>query len=316
MTMIIQKNNKMVIEAMRTINPKSSAKDIAHKVIDWFKGRCKLKILKTTVLRDVAHKVAMATQMSNHKKKIFDTVIREGAKEINLEFCLHTKHAPVINQKNLFQLVIDVWNDNTNLYKHNLITRKTAALHLILAVATGCRWVDLTRIKWDKFMVSKKSYGIFIRFMLPFTKTDPFNKNSKTITICSVENRKFCPVYYLMKYWILMGKPTNGFILVNDQGMQTNGDATFHQIKRQSRRQRWKIQPTKHTPRVSMATLLALKGVKKERILESLNWSHNSEMLATYLNWRLSENENSPAAIWAKEMNTKDAFKIVEGVPL
>ena len=191
-----------------------------------------------------------------------------------------------------------------------------AAIHLILAISTGGRWVDVSRIKWDRLSVRVKKDRTFIRFHLPFIKTDLFNNDSRSLTICS--NRvipRYCPVRMLVKYWQYLGRPTNGFVFPKNASEPINGDVTYHQIKKFCLKFGLQL-PTKHTPRTSFVALLGSKNLDRERLTEALNWRHDSVMVARYLNWHLSEQDDSPAVVFASEFEQKQPFAVIDDMPI
>ena len=82
-------------------------------------------------------------------------------------------------------------------------------------------------------------------------------------------------------------------------------------MKRFAQKLNWSVLPTKHTLRVSFVVFMALKGVPRERITESVGWRYDTHMIERYLAWHLSQSESSPAALIANELSSKLPFNIM-----
>ena len=291
--------------------------EIANNIILWYNNTCYLnKPTKTINLLKMAKSIIKLGKLSDSDSKFILSKVKEHAKNINSNFDLSTKHAPVLNPVKLFDLAITIWTNDSAEYADSFIIKKMASLQLILASATGARWADIVRLRWDFLTARELDHGLVIRFKLPFTKSDPYNQNSKSISIFKNEKVKYCPIFWLKQFWALKGKPSQGFIFSLEENEPVKIEKTFYYVKKFAKQENFPVLPTRHTPRVSMTAFLAVKKVPKERILEALNWSHNSLMLERYLNWHLSELTDSPAFIWSQEFHSAKPFAYLNNMPI
>ena len=78
--------------------------------------------------------------------------VREFTVKLHAKFCLKTKQAPPLSWKDARQLAYSLWNltlSRNQTRTNSVLLRKAAALALMLGTATGARWADLHRLKWE-----------------------------------------------------------------------------------------------------------------------------------------------------------------------
>ena len=111
-----------------------------------------------------------------------------------------TKHAPVFPLTDLLYLANLLWNAEKPYYPGSLELRRMAALKNAICCNTGARWVDVSRIRWSSMFVTERSYGIFVKFTMPFSKQDVAKNDSRVITFSSLRNTNCCAVRLLLDY--------------------------------------------------------------------------------------------------------------------
>ena len=76
--------------------------------------------------------------------------VREFTVKLHANFCLKTKQAAPLSWPDARRLARILWNATIEHPKeHSTLLRKSAALALMLGTATGARWGDLHRLRWD-----------------------------------------------------------------------------------------------------------------------------------------------------------------------
>ena len=78
--------------------------------------------------------------------------VREFTVKLHAKFCLKTKQAPPLSWVKARALALALWTTTltqTQTRTNSQLLRKAAALALMLGTATGARWADLHRLKWE-----------------------------------------------------------------------------------------------------------------------------------------------------------------------
>ena len=76
--------------------------------------------------------------------------VREFTVKLHARFCLKTKQAPPLSWPDARRLARLLWNATIeHPREHSTLLRKAAALALMLGTATGARWGDLHRLRWE-----------------------------------------------------------------------------------------------------------------------------------------------------------------------
>ena len=78
--------------------------------------------------------------------------VREFTVKLHARFCLKTKQANPLSWPNARRLALKLWNATLSTAQtraNSVLLRKAAALALMLGTATGARWADLHRLRWE-----------------------------------------------------------------------------------------------------------------------------------------------------------------------
>lgn len=78
--------------------------------------------------------------------------VRDFTVKLHARFCLKKKQANPLSWPDARKLALKLWNttlSTTQTRANSVLLRKAAALALMFGTATGARWVDLHRLRWE-----------------------------------------------------------------------------------------------------------------------------------------------------------------------
>ena len=95
------------------------------------------------------------------------------------------------------------------------------------------------------------------------SKSDSWNHRDDLRTFASVKNNYWaCPVASLARYWVFMGKPAQGIVFpsVASNYVRADSKTSFYPVKVQAAQLKLTTVPQRHTPRVTLLTMLSAMG--------------------------------------------------------
>ena len=235
-------------------------------------------------------------------------LIRGFILKINLRFNMKKHQAPYIHWKRGHHLINQLWFRTLagrGVRNDSRIKRKQAAIALMLALHSGARWCDIMRLQWQDIRIISTATHQLMEIDLRFTKGNLTNDIPQKLHFSSLKACKtsYCPIKMLKHYWIIMDKPSKGFIVsaptrvwLNENEIQSLGTALINQVQSMAKKLGWpsKEIPTKHSARVSMVIRLYNLQVPEWQIIKYMNWK-TPEMLHYYVNVRDQRSMTAPA---------------------
>ena len=242
-----------------------------------------------------------------HQSRL-NQLVRAFIIRINLRFNMKKHQAPYLSWTKGHQLVNKLWFlplSGRGFRNYSAMQRKQAAIALMLALHSGSRWCDVIRLQWQDVRIIRTPTHQLMEIDLRFTKGNLTNDVPQRLQYSSLRTCKtaYCPIKMLKLFWILMGKPSKGFIIsaptrrwMNEIEIEKLGTALIGQVQAMAKRLNWpkKEYPTKHSPRVSMVIRLYNLKVPEWQIIKFMNWK-TPEMLHYYVNVRDQRSHSAPA---------------------
>ena len=153
--------------------------------------------------------------------------VREFTVQLHARFCLKTKQANPLPWPAARHLALKLWNatlTRAQTRTNSVLLRKAAALALLLGTATGARWGDLHRLRWDDIKkVSPVGQTQLLSWNLDqsggkkntFKSTYGIQKTTQSVRSLNVytirqrpmEERLKCPIYWLQQYFKYRNRP-------------------------------------------------------------------------------------------------------------
>ena len=150
---------------------------------------------------------------------ITDTVVKSPlwsrnrllATSIALSKNYSVRRAPRAKYMQIIELAKYLWLKQKPTYKNSLIKRRRASTMLILALVSGSRWIDVSRLFWDDLIAVVQPNYTVIMFPMRILKSDPWSKADDLRTFARVKNNYWaCPVAAISRFWMFMGRPSKG----------------------------------------------------------------------------------------------------------
>ena len=262
---------------------------------------------KTSLIIKAMHTIH-PHQMTPTQESRLKQLIRSFIIKVNLRFNMKKHQAPYISWTKGHELVKQLWNKKLTgrgFRVNSQLKRKQAAIALMLAIHSGARWVDIIRLQWQDIRIIETPTHQLMEIDLRLTKGNLTNDIPQRLQFSSLHTckTKYCPIKMLKLFWILMDKPSIGFIVsaptrqwLNEIEQEKLGISLINQVQQMARRLQWPESqvPTKHSPRVSMVIRLYNLKVPEWQIIKFMNWK-TSEMLHYYVNVRDQRSASAPA---------------------
>ena len=249
--------------------------------------------------------------------------VREFTVKLHAKFCLQTKQANPLSWPDARNLALKLWNatlTRTQTRTNSVLLRKAAALALMLGTATGARWGDLHRLRWEDiskviqweipngncinilYLQTTLEGRKYIQIHIRHSKNNPISEIPQCYTIKQrpMEERIKCPIYWLQQYFKFRMRPTQGYIFAYPNGSPIDGSSTIKVIRTQCRNDNWpetKL-PTKHSLRISMVLTLSGLKIPEDQINRFMMWK-SPEMQHYYINRRDHMLQMAPANVIA-----------------
>ena len=283
---------------------------------------------------------------SSQTKKLAKKYLIDYIFSLRIQSSTRTKMAPIFHPIKLLGLIMPLWRYKTKCMRI-LLAKRQAALQAIICLITGRRWADITRIKWETMTEIKTSLGHFIKFLIPVSKSNRIGSRIETITLKrNDEQKQYCPVRMIKKYFYWAGQPTNGFVFpcrapntqwiddpvnsawssyrckghwINERKHsclgQTSSTLSFGYIHRRAEKCKWKTLPTMHTFRRTCLLIAKQLGLARKQINEGFGWVPNSDMIRHYTAEYDSVTMRAPAVAIAKQFEQTKPFKCLDTLP-
>ena len=275
--------------------------------------RCQLPVM-TAALKNKAALVIRAMNeiyplkmTPTHQSRLLQ-LVRSFILKVNLRFNMRKHQAPFLSWKNGHELVNKLWFkplSGRGYGPQSPLLRKQAAVALMLALHSGSRWCDIMRLQWQDIRIITTKTHRLMEIDLRFTKGNLTNDIPQRLQYSSLLTCKtaHCPIKLLKQFWLLMDKPSKGFIVtcptrqwLNETEIEKLGTSLINQVQHMAGKINWPPTqiPTKHSARVSMAIRLYNLKVPEWQIIKYMNWK-TPEMLHYYVNVRDQRSESAPA---------------------
>ena len=262
---------------------------------------------KTSLVIKAMHSIHPHKLSPTHESRL-KQLIRNFIMKINLRFNMKKHQAPYISWTKGHNLVKQLWQRTLigrGFREDSPMKRKQAAIALMLAIHSGARWVDIIRLQWQDIRIINTPTHQLMEIDLRLTKGNITNDIPQRLQFSSLRTckTKYCPIKMLKLFWILMDKPSMGFVVsaptrtwLNDVEQNKLGTSLINQVQGMARRMGWSEDqlPTMHSPRVSMVIRLYNLKVPEWQIIKFMNWK-TPEMLHYYVNVRDQRSASAPA---------------------
>ena len=233
--------------------------------------------------------------------------VRDFTVKLHAKFCLKKKQANPLSWPDARKLALKLWTatlSTTQTRANSVLLRKAAALALMLGTATGARWADLHRLKWEDISKVNTKYPTtsnysyiqitlegrkYIQVHIRHSKNNPISEIPQCFTIRQrpMEDRLKCPVYWLQQYFKFKNRPTSGYIFSYPNGSPIDGANTIKLVRTQCISDNWPTHkiPTRHSLRIMMVLTLSGLGIPENQINRFMMWK-SPEMQSYYINRR------------------------------
>ena len=262
---------------------------------------------KTSLVIKAMHQIYPSKLTPTYESRL-KQLIRNFIMKVNLRFNMKKHQAPYLGWTKGHTLVKNLWQKpitGRGFRENSQLKRKQAAIALMLAIHSGARWVDVIRLQWQDIRMIRTPTHQLMEIDLRLTKGNITNEIPQRLQFSSLHTSKtkYCPIKMLKLYWILMEKPSKGFIVsaptrhwLNEIEQEKLGTALINQVQSMAQRLQWPPNeiPTRHSPRVSMVIRLYNLKVPEWQIIKFMNWK-TPEMLHYYVNVRDQRSITAPA---------------------
>ena len=201
-------------EELKALPNVLTVSQIARYLINWFKSRKNL--IKPYSLLRRQDALIEILELKGARKLKLKQIIRDFVKNLTLEEDFEVKKAPQIKWEHMFELAKTLFLTKQPKYKGSMLKRKAAAVGLVISLFSGMRWGDIVKIKWQDLRKFTRDGKQYLVIKLRATKTvwdASLNQPIFLPFLGSKHQFKYkCPVYYLKKFWIFLGKPRTNFL--------------------------------------------------------------------------------------------------------
>ena len=263
---------------------------------------------KTSLLIRAMHLIYPQKLTPTHESRIHQ-LIRSFIMKINLRFNMKKHQAPYIGWRKGHHLINQLWFKTLagrGIRTESGIRRKQAAIAMMLALHSGARWCDIMRLQWQDVRIIQTRTHQLMEIDLRLTKGNITNDIPQRLQFSSLKTCRtaYCPIKMLKHFWIIMGKPSKGFIVtaptrvwLNETELHSIGNTLINQVRFMAKKLGWRNSeiPTKHSARVSMVIRLYNLNVPEWQIIKYMNWK-TPEMLHYYVNVRDQRSLTAPAS--------------------
>ena len=306
----------------------------------------KQTILSSGFLQKIINQVLKVTKA---KPKI-RTLVKNNSFDLFMSYRLKSNasvaHAPTVDPVKLRQtirnLFFDQKSDKGIWYSHEKLFRnKISALHALLCLITGRRWVDISRIRWESLKIVYAKDRVKFKFALPGSKANAKGKRNEGVSLVQ-DFSDLCPVKLITIYWILTGRLRFGFVFpcIHKKAVfttdcvdlwesfrckghrsgkkvrpclgQVNGNTTWTTFKTAAKAAGCPTLPGRNSFR-RLGCIIAHKfGLTRDQITTTFGWRFDSVMPNHYLQDELSLDKNGFATKLAESIQKDPNFSFLE----
>ena len=299
-----------------------------------------LQKILTEVLRVTKAPVALRTSVKNNSFDIFMSY--------RLKSNATVEHAPSVDPTKLRQTIRNLFyqqksDKNRNLSHNTIFKNKISAIHALLCLVTGRRWIDISRIRWESLRIRHSKDRVKFKFSLPGSKANAKGKRNEGVSLVQ-DFSDLCPIKLIIIFWIITGRQKFGFVFpcvhkkvkfttdsvdtwesFRCQGHkagsktrpclgQVNGDTTWKIFRTAAIEVGCGIIPKRNTFR-RLGCLIAHKfGLTRDQITTTFGWRFDSVMPNHYLQDELSLDQNSFATKLAESIQKDPEFSFLDDI--